>query len=93
MSKNEWLRFWQDMRDEGSMLIDAPARKIAIFANTSGQVVLAVSEGGEQCASAVCPDEIELLEVLLSRAKATALGIDAAYQTEHVIWRAKTGDY
>lgn len=91
MSKNEWLRFWQKMRDAGFMLADAPARKIAVFANTSGQVVLAASEDGAQCVATVCVDEIELLEGLLRQAKAAALEVDAEHRAEHAIWCAKRG--
>lgn len=85
------MRFWQAARDAGFMLVDAPARKIAVFANTSGQVVLATSEDGEQCVSTICADEIELLEGLLRQAKEAALEIDAEYQAEHAIWCAKRG--
>ena len=85
------MRFWQAARDAGFMLVDAPARKIAVFANTSGQVVLATSEDGERCVATVCADEIELLEGLLRQAKSSALEVDAEYRAEHVIWRARTG--
>lgn len=92
MTKNEWLDFWQNMRENELMLIDAPSRKIAVFANESGQIVLATSEDAGQCITTICSDEIGDFEELLSRAKSAAFEIDAARHADFAIWRAKEGD-
>lgn len=89
MTKNNRLRFWQDMREEGLMLVDAPARKIAIFPNNSGQVVIASSEDGMQCIATICPDEFDALDALLQSAKQSAIEIDSGHHAEFAIWCAK----
>lgn len=91
MTKNNWLRFWQDMREEGLMLVDAPARKIAIFPNDSGQVVIASSEDGMQCIATICSDEFDAFNALLKSAKESAIAFEAGRHAELAIWCAKKG--
>ncbi len=50
--------FWDDMREEGFLVVDAPDRKVAIFANTSGDVLLATLMDGQTQALTLEPDEV-----------------------------------
>lgn len=59
------------------MLIDALKRKIAVFPNQSGQVVLAVEEDDDSCITTLCPDELDGFIKLFNKAKAVAIEIDA----------------
>ena len=91
MTKNERLRFWQEMRENDFMLVDAPARKIAVFSNTSGMIVLAVEDDGQQVITEICFDEMSEFEALLASAKDTAMAITAENEAEFAIWLAKRG--
>ena len=91
MTKNERLRFWQEMRENDFMLVDAPARKIAVFSNTSGMIVLAVEDDGQQVITEICFDEMSEFEALLASAKDTAMAITAQNEAEFAIWLAKRG--
>lgn len=50
--------FWEDMRDEGFLVVDAPARKIAIYANTSGQIAMVTLMDGQTQALTIEPEEV-----------------------------------
>lgn len=66
MTNTEWLQFWDDMRESGFILVDAPARKIAVFGNTSGQIVIAIEDDGSRVLTTVCLDELSDLQGLLA---------------------------
>ena len=89
MTNTEWTQFWEDMRENEFILVDAPARKIAIFCNTSGQIVIAIEDDGRRVLTTVCLDELSDLQGLLARAHESAFEIDTANQAEFAIWNAK----
>ena len=89
MTNTEWLQFWEDMRESGFIIVDAPARKIAVFGNTSGQIVIAIEDDGIRVLTTVCLDELSDLQGLLARAQESAFEIDIANQAEFAIWNAK----
>lgn len=89
MNTQQWSNFWHGMRSSDFMLVDAPSRKIAIFPNESGQVVIATQDGEEQCVTNICCDEIEDLERLFAAAARVAKGIDVEREAEYAIWRAQ----
>ena len=84
--------FWQDMREEGFILIDAPARKFAVFPNDSGQVVIASYFDGETHINVMEPDEIGTVISDLRKAQATAQktwnAIEPEYQAHLAISKA-----
>jgi len=85
-------KFWEDMRANGFLLVDAEQRKIAIFANEGGELVIASYEGKGSCVSTICPTEFARLDELISDAKKIALDIDANlsadYKAHEVICKA-----
>lgn len=85
--------FWQGMRDEGCMLVDAPSRKAAAYASNDGQVVVAIEDGDAVCITAFCVDEIRPLVSALLMAEHDARPkdalINAQYDTHCAIEKAK----
>lgn len=65
--------FWQGMRDEGYMLVDAPKSKLAVFSNESGMVVIAIEDGDSTCISTLDVADIDGVVSKLIEAKHTAM--------------------
>lgn len=67
---------FNELREEGHVVVDYPGRKIAVYANTSGHVVLLCQEGGIEMCQLVTPDEINDLCAALMRAGKEAKPIE-----------------
>lgn len=84
--------FWQEMRDEGFILVDAPSRKVAVFPNQSGEVVLASLEDSTTHICMIEPDEIgEIVAALITAkldANAILDAIEPAYEAHVAISKA-----
>ncbi len=50
--------FWSELRKNDFLVVDAPARKIAVYPNRDGMVVIAISDNGKDCTT-----ELQLSEV------------------------------
>ena len=85
-------KFWNDMREEGFLLVDAPARKIAVFSNTCAEVVLATTQDSKTCICTLDADEVDGLVELLIKAKLEAAPRDAELQAMYAIHCAKMGE-
>lgn len=59
---------FNDFRDSGDLVVDYPSRKIAVYANASGHVVLMCQEDGVCMHQLVTPEEIDQLCAALKRA-------------------------
>jgi hypothetical protein len=83
------------LREDGFLVIDCPARQVAVFANISGQVVMHMQEDGQAFSQVIESNEVDQLCAALKRAaceaKPIADGIQAEYQTHVVIEAAKGG--
>lgn len=73
---------FDDLRGSGDVVIDYPARKIAVYANTSGHVVLLCQDGDEQMLQMIDPDEIGELCAALMRAGKQARPISDAIEAD-----------
>lgn len=84
--------FWQDMRDNEFTLTDAPTRKLAVFVNQSGEVVLASLEDGCTHITTIEISEIGNLIAALNVAKGEAQlvldAIEPQYQAHEAISKA-----
>jgi hypothetical protein len=85
---------FSDFREEGALPVDHPGRKLAIYANPAGQVVLLSSESGLPIQYTVLePEEVTAVCSALLRAateaKALAENVQAEYQTFLAIENAK----
>ena len=84
--------FWADMRDNGFMLVDFPARAIAVFPNESWQVVIASHSDAATSITVLERQEVHSIAlVLVAAAKAanvTGAAIDAEYGAHCVIQKA-----
>ena len=83
--------FWDEMRSEDFLLVDAPKRKIAIYANTSGQIIFAVSEDDAWCVTTICADEFNDFARRFNAAREIAAPKDAEIEADYAIYCAKTG--
>lgn len=85
--------FWQGMRDNEFILIDAPGQKLAVFPNDSGMVVIATEQDRATCMTTVEVDDIDALVSKLIDAKHTAVPVsrqlEAQYETHCAIENAK----
>lgn len=85
--------FWQGMRDNEFILVDAPGQKLAVFPNDCGMVVVAAEEMGSTCITTLDVDDIDALVSKLIDAKCTAAPvirqIEAQYETHCAIENAK----
>jgi hypothetical protein len=73
------------------MVVDLPLRKIAVFPNGSGNVVIASLEDGKQSIVLFEPEEIAELIAHLESAKVYAELVGSEIEADHAIWVAKVG--
>ena len=82
----------QQMRQEGFLVLDHPARKLAVFPNTSGMVAVISEEDGIQSVTVITCDEISAVCKALMDAGNRAQEIDdvltSSYETNQAIQRA-----
>ena len=85
--------FWNEVREMNGLVVDAPSRKIAVYPNDGGMVVVAIEDGGGAVATTVQVCEIDVLVSLLLQAKMVAEPmdalIDAQYTAHCVIQKAR----
>lgn len=84
-------QFWQNMRREGFMVADCPARKIAVFPNQSGQVVVAVRQDGLDCIATLDAEELDAFMAKFKDASEIAVELDAVITASYAISVAKGG--
>lgn len=84
------------MRADGRVVMEFPGRKLAVYPNTSGQVVLLGEIDGESAHFEVQPEEIASLIAALQRAGSEALvterQLNAEHQTHVALEKAKGAD-
>lgn len=84
------------MRVDGRVVMDFPARKLAVYPNTSGQVVLLGEIDGESAHFEVSPEEVAALIAALQRSASEAMEmgrhLEAEYQTHVALEKAKGAD-
>ena len=68
MNKQKLESFWQNMRENDRLLFDEPNRKVAVYANERGQVVLAIQDRENTCISHISGYEIEDLDRMFAAA-------------------------
>jgi hypothetical protein len=84
---------WNELRADGRVVVGAPARKLAIYPNADGAVILMSVDNGVTSFVEVCPGEFIRLAEELSRAMSEARRIattkDAEYVAHLLIERAR----
>lgn len=70
------------------MLVDAPQRKIAVFTNEAGMIVLATREDDKDGFTAICAHEISDFMALFNRAASMAIELDSNHSADYEIWKA-----
>jgi len=84
---------WDALRDDGRVIVDAPARKLAIYSNNDGHVVILSLEDGITSFTALTPDEVPhaMKALLISGAEATQreMELESEYGAFLAIERAK----
>ena len=86
---------FDELRISGDLVVDCPGRKIAVFANDGGHVVLLCQEDEVVMAQVVTPEEIGALRAALMRAAMEAQpisdSIDAEFAAHTAIAKAQCG--
>lgn len=77
------VKFWQEMRNKGLVLVDTPDRKLAIYANQLGLVVLATHEDGNTHICTIDPSEIGRVTAALLSAQVDAQELSDEIDTEY----------
>ena len=84
------------MKADGRVVLDHPGRKLAVYPNTSGHVVLLGEIGGDSMHFEVQPEEVAALIAAIHRAGTEALAterqLNAEYQTHVAVEKAKGAD-
>jgi hypothetical protein len=87
---------FRDLRADARMVCDHPGRKLAVYPNADGDVVLVSEEYGKRTYTEIQPAECELLFALVMRAAAEGSEIqtylESQYQTYLAIEHAKGAD-
>ncbi len=88
--------FWDHMREHGFILIEYPARKLAVFSNDCGQVVIAAQDDGVTSLSVLEADEVHDMAAALlkagTNAKAISVEMAAGHDAHCAIEKAR-GDF
>ena len=86
---------WNDADAQEHCLVNAPKRKIAVFANQAGDISLIVNEGAGDIVTSIDPDEAQKLIALLQDCiQMTAFGFqerEASFAAFEAIQRAAEG--
>lgn len=88
--------FWTDMRKQGFVVIDFPARQVAVFPNDAGQVVVASQDDGTTSLSILEPDEVHSFVAAVLKAGTTAKAINVemtAGDDAHCVIEKARGDF
>lgn len=87
---------WNELKADGRVVFDYPCRKLAVYPNTSGHVVLLGEIGSDSMHFEVQPEEVAALIAAIHRAGAEALAterqLNAEYQTHVAVEKAKGAD-
>lgn len=84
--------FWASMRENEFIVVDAKSRKIAVYPNDSGMIVLAVEEGGDRCLTTLGANEFNAFLSAFNAAREVAEPMDAEIESAYAIHCAKTGE-
>lgn len=92
-STTHWIAFMKTPNAEvrGALVVDLPLRKIAVYANGSGNVVIAALEDGKQSIVLLDPSETTELIANLESAKISAEEFCASIEADTAIWAAQGG--
>jgi hypothetical protein len=81
------------LRADGRMVVDAPSRKLAVYSNRYGGIVLMAVDGGRTTYCDLDPDELPGFSAALLRAagevRDLVTAMQAEFDTHLVIHRAK----
>jgi hypothetical protein len=84
--------YFEDLREDGLLLVDHESRKVGVIANLTGDVVLIAQEDGQRIAVTFDPKEIDSLCAALQQHKRKAIAtmntLEAEYETFTAIQRA-----
>lgn len=75
-----------DLKAEGRLVVDFPGRKLAVYANASGQVVLRSWVDGEEHVEVIEPSEADPLCAALGHAAFEAFEVEQALMAEYRRW-------
>ena len=79
---------WIDLKADGRVVVDARARKLAVYPNQSGQVVMLSVEDGVAMYSTVEPDEIPALVSALLAANVEASKLQLEFESSYAAFQA-----
>ena len=86
---------FDELRTSGHLVVDCPGRKIAVYANTGGHVVVLCQEDGVEMLNIVMPEEIADLCAALMRvgkeAQPITDAIEADFEAHTAIAKAQGG--
>jgi hypothetical protein len=80
---------WQEAKEQGFVVADAPARKLAAFANTTGEVVIVQEDDGVQTAVGLTVKEATKLMSVLADAINEASYISMSLSVSYAVAKAK----
>lgn len=86
---------FEEQRADGRLVLDYPARKLMVYPNTSGHVVLVCEEDGQRVCLLIDPDEIGLVCGAMLQASVEAKRISNALSSEyeaHMVISSAMGD-
>ena len=79
---------WKEAANLGFVLVDFPARKVAVFANQSGRIVIATEVDGEASFVDVEVDEAVRLVALVRDAIDDAVPVARKFDAEYAAFNA-----
>lgn len=84
---------WNELRAEGRVVVDAPARKLAIYPASGGHVILLSVDNGKATYTEIQPHEFDAAMSALAQAMLEGEGIHrelvACYETQMAIEKAQ----
>lgn len=83
--------FWASMRENEFIVVDAQSRKIAVYHNDAGMIVMAVQEGNDKCFATLGANEFNAFIGAFNAAREAAEPRDAEIEASYAIHCAKEG--
>jgi hypothetical protein len=79
---------WNELRADGRMVCDAAGRKVAVYPNASGHIVVVSEEAGRRVYAEVMPDEADLFCALVARAAKEGFDLQNYLESQYLTYRA-----
>lgn len=79
---------WNELRADARVVVDTAGRKVAVYPNASGHIVVVSEEAGRRVYAEVMPDEADLFCALVARAAKEGFDLQKYLESQYLTYQA-----